>query len=206
MQSRSDSVAQAQFPMHDLLTMLNARQPLYRLAQTIDWKQFEAAFDTLYADEGRPALPIRRIAHKSGIPLRQSYARTMPKLLQAQRGWLHPRIRTRADSRPSPAGLCADWSANSRPITATERSSRCAGACSPKSATTRTRFTRGMSRRSTAWPKAGRTRNTSLARRLRSSWARRMASSWVRSIWNRTPAPIQADERALQDWASGCLS
>ncbi len=41
--------------------MLDARQPLYRLAQTIDWKQFETAFGALYADEGRPALPIRRM-------------------------------------------------------------------------------------------------------------------------------------------------
>lgn len=205
MQSKSASVPQAQFLMPDLPTMLDARQPLYRLAQSIDWKQFEAAFGPLYAEEGRPALPIRRmvgllllkqlhnlsdervveqwtlnpyfqffcgerefqwgapceaselvhfrhrigpdgaekllgasvalhgnrakekevvldttaqekaitfptdaklhakivqtarrIARKSGLPLRQSYARTVPKLLQAQRGWRHPRTRVQA--------------------------------------------------------------------------------------------------------------
>ena len=202
MQSKPDSIPQTQFLMPDLLTMLDARQPLYRLAQTIDWQQFATAFGPLYADEGRPALPIRRmvgllllkqlhnlsdervveqwtlhpyfqffcgerefqwsapcaaselvhfrdrigpggaekllavsvalhgdrakeaavvmdttaqekaitfptdaklhakivqtvrrIARRAGLPLRQSYARTVPKLLQAQRGWRHPRTR-----------------------------------------------------------------------------------------------------------------
>jgi IS5 family transposase len=205
MHSKPDFVAQAQFLMPDLLTMLDARQPLYRLAQTLDWKQFETAFGVLYADEGRPALPVRRmvgllllkqlhnlsdervveqwtlnpyfqffcgahefqwgapcaaselvhfrdrigpdgaerllavsvalhgekarekevvmdttaqekaitfptdtklhakivqtarrIARRSGVRLRQSYARTVPKLLQAQRGWRHPRTRPQA--------------------------------------------------------------------------------------------------------------
>ena len=197
-----DTVPQLQFLLPDLATMLDARQPLYRLAQTIDWTQFETAFAKLYKDEGRPALPIRRmvgllllkqlhnlsdervveqwtlnpyfqffcgerefqwsapcaaselvhfrdrigpdggekllatsialhgdrarekevvldttaqekaitfptdaklhakvikttrrIAAKDGIVLRQSYARIVPKLLQAQRGWRHPRTR-----------------------------------------------------------------------------------------------------------------
>lgn len=61
MQSKSDFVPQTQFLMPDLPTLLDARQPLYRLAQTIDWKQFETAFGALYAEEGRPALPIRRM-------------------------------------------------------------------------------------------------------------------------------------------------
>jgi IS5 family transposase len=191
--------------MPDLPTMLDARQPLYRLAQTIDWQQFETAFGALYAEEGRPALPIRRmvgllllkqlhnlsdervveqwtlnpyfqffcgerefqwgapcaaselvhfrdrigpgggekllaasvalhgdqakekevvmdttaqekaitfptdaklhakvvqaarrLARQNQIALRQSYARTVPKLLQAQRGWRHPRTRPAA--------------------------------------------------------------------------------------------------------------
>lgn len=197
-----EAAPQLQFLLPDLATMLDARQPLYRLAQTIDWTQFETAFAKLYKDEGRPALPIRRmvgllllkqlhnlsdervveqwtlnpyfqffcgereflwsapcaaselvhfrdrigpdggekllatsialhgerakekevvldttaqekaitfptdaklhakvikaarrIAAKDGIALRQSYARTVPKLLQAQRGWRHPRTR-----------------------------------------------------------------------------------------------------------------
>ena len=56
-----DSIPQMQFLLPDLATMLDARQPLYRLAQTIDWTQFESAFAPLYKDEGRPALPIRRL-------------------------------------------------------------------------------------------------------------------------------------------------
>jgi IS5 family transposase len=36
---------------------------------------------------------VQRIARKSDLTLRQSYARTVPKLLQAQRGWRHPRTR-----------------------------------------------------------------------------------------------------------------
>lgn len=197
-----DTAPQMQFLLPDLAAMLDARQPLYRLAQTMDWKQFESAFAKLYKDEGRPALPIRRmvgllllkqlhnlsdervveqwtlnpyfqffcgerefqwsapcaaselvhfrdrigpdggekllavsialhgerakekevvldttaqekaitfptdaklhakvikaarrIAAKEAIALRQSYGRTVPKLLQAQRGWRHPRTR-----------------------------------------------------------------------------------------------------------------
>jgi hypothetical protein len=33
----------------------------------------------------------RRIAAKANLALRQSYTRTVPKLLQAQRGWCHPK-------------------------------------------------------------------------------------------------------------------
>jgi IS5 family transposase len=202
MKSKPDSTPQTQFLMPDLPALLDARQPLYRLAQTIEWRQFETAFGALYAEEGRPALPIRRmvgllllkqlcnlsdervveqwalnpyfqffcgerefqwgapcaaselvhfrdrigpegaekllamsvalhgdkakekevvmdttaqekaitfptdsklhakvvqaarrIARRCGLTLRQSYVRTVPKLLQAQRGWRHPRTR-----------------------------------------------------------------------------------------------------------------
>ena len=41
--------------------MLAARQPLHQLARRIDWPQFETAFASLDKEEGRPALPIRRI-------------------------------------------------------------------------------------------------------------------------------------------------
>lgn len=200
MKPDADTTPQLQFLLPDLATMLDARQPLHRLARRIDWAQFEAAFCALYKDEGRPALPIRRmvgllllkqlhnlsdervveqwtlnpyfqffcgerefqwgapcaaselvhfrdrigpsggekllsasiavhgaqakekevvldttaqekaisfptdaklhagviktarrIAAKANLALRQSYARTVPKLLQAQRGWRHPR-------------------------------------------------------------------------------------------------------------------
>jgi IS5 family transposase len=205
MKPSSDSVPQLQFLLPDLATMLDARQPLHRLARRIDWAQFETAFGSLYEDEGRPGLPIRRmvgllllkqlhnlsdervveqwtlnpyfqyfcgeqefqwsapcaaselvhfrhrigpggaekllalsvalhgnqakekevvldttaqekaitfptdaklygkviktarrIAAKDTVELRQSYARTVPQLLQAQRGWRHPRTRPQA--------------------------------------------------------------------------------------------------------------
>lgn len=205
MKPSPDSVPQMQFLLPDLATMLDARQPLHRLARRIDWAQFETAFDSLYEDEGRPGLPIRRmvgllllkqlhnlsdepvveqwtlnpyfqffcgeqefqwstpcaaselvhfrhrigpggaekllalsialhgdqakekevvldttaqekaiifptdaklcgkviktarrIAAKNEVALRQSYARTVPQLLQAQRGWRHPRTRPQA--------------------------------------------------------------------------------------------------------------
>jgi len=47
--------------MPNLPTMLDARQPLYRPAQTIDRRRFESAFGALYSDGSRPALPIRRL-------------------------------------------------------------------------------------------------------------------------------------------------
>ena len=205
MKPKPDSAPQLQFLLPDLATMLDARQPLHQLARRFDWTQFETAFAALYQDEGRPALPIRRmvgllllkqlhnlsdervveqwtlnpyfqffcgerefqwgapcaaselvhfrgrigpggaekllavsialhgeqakekevvldttaqekaitfptdaklhakviktarrIAAKHAVVLRQSYARTVPKLLQAQRGWRHPRTRAQA--------------------------------------------------------------------------------------------------------------
>jgi len=39
----TDTAPQMQFLLPDLATMLDARQPLYRLARTIDWTQFESA-------------------------------------------------------------------------------------------------------------------------------------------------------------------
>ena len=43
-----------------LEAMLDQKNPLYQLANTIDWEQFEKAFTPLYCeDNGRPAKPIR---------------------------------------------------------------------------------------------------------------------------------------------------
>ena len=39
--------------------LLDQRHALYRLAGTIDWAAVEARFGELYAEEGRPGLPIR---------------------------------------------------------------------------------------------------------------------------------------------------
>ena len=61
MKPNADTTPQLQFLLPDLATMLDARQPLHQLARRIDWAQFETAFAPLYKDEGRPALPIRRM-------------------------------------------------------------------------------------------------------------------------------------------------
>lgn len=61
MKPNQDEAPQMQFLMPDLGAMLDARQPLYQLAGRIEWGQFESAFTALYKEEGRPALPIRRM-------------------------------------------------------------------------------------------------------------------------------------------------
>lgn len=61
MKPNQDEAAQMQFLMPELGEMLDARQPLYQLARRIEWGQFESAFTALYKEEGRPALPIRRM-------------------------------------------------------------------------------------------------------------------------------------------------
>src|ERR1035437_586603 len=61
MKPNPEPAPQPQFLLPDLATMLDARQPLHQLARRIDWVQFETAFGSLYEDEGRPGLPIRRM-------------------------------------------------------------------------------------------------------------------------------------------------
>ena len=39
--------------------LISQRHELYRLAQVIDWQRCEDQFGALYADEGRPGLPVR---------------------------------------------------------------------------------------------------------------------------------------------------
>lgn len=67
----------------------------------------------------------RRIAAKDGIALRQSYACTAPKLLQAQCRWRHSRTRGLARKasrllRTIAGQLVASWSASSPPGTVTQ--------------------------------------------------------------------------------------
>lgn len=42
-----------------LAQILNQRHPLYRLSETINWTLVEERFGGLYAEEGRPGIPIR---------------------------------------------------------------------------------------------------------------------------------------------------
>jgi transposase, IS5 family len=50
---------QLQFLAPSLREMLDPKEPLYRLPETIGWKKIEAELSPLYADFGRPAKPIR---------------------------------------------------------------------------------------------------------------------------------------------------
>jgi transposase, IS5 family len=53
------SSPQMQFLAPSLREMLDPKNPLYRLSETIDWKEIEAELSPLYADFGRPAKAIR---------------------------------------------------------------------------------------------------------------------------------------------------
>jgi IS5 family transposase len=53
---------QTQFLMSRLSEMLDSRDPLCRLSKVMDWSRFEKEFGPLYSDEGRPGLPIWRMA------------------------------------------------------------------------------------------------------------------------------------------------
>lgn len=61
MKSRTQPNHQANFLLPELASQLDPRQGLYRVAHQIDWGCFEDAFGPLYSQEGRPALPIRRM-------------------------------------------------------------------------------------------------------------------------------------------------
>ncbi len=50
-----------------LENILNRRHELYRMSGIIEWEMFEQKFSKLYAEEGRPGLPIRL---KVGLPYR----------------------------------------------------------------------------------------------------------------------------------------
>ena len=57
---KSDSPSnQLQFLAPSLREMCNPKNPLWQLAEKIDWKEIEAELSPLYADFGRPAKPIR---------------------------------------------------------------------------------------------------------------------------------------------------
>ena len=61
MKPRKRATQQASFLLPELSSQLDPRQGLYRLANAIEWERFEAEFGSLYSEEGRPALPIRRM-------------------------------------------------------------------------------------------------------------------------------------------------
>jgi IS5 family transposase len=61
MKPKLTSSAQSSFLLPELSDQLDRRQKLYQLAEAMDWSKFEEAFGGLYSEEGRPALPIRRM-------------------------------------------------------------------------------------------------------------------------------------------------
>ena len=61
MKPKKTDAAQSSFLLPELCSQLDGRQKLYQLAEAIDWSKFEEGFGDLYSEEGRPALPIRRM-------------------------------------------------------------------------------------------------------------------------------------------------
>ena len=45
-----------------LLDLINLEHPLVKLAGELDWSKMEFEFQSLYSDQGRPSIPIRKIA------------------------------------------------------------------------------------------------------------------------------------------------
>ena len=57
--ARAKTNEQKSFLMPTLREQLDARQPVYRLAERIPWEFFEREFGEFYSEEGRPAKPVR---------------------------------------------------------------------------------------------------------------------------------------------------
>ena len=45
-----------------LIELINLGHPLVKLAQELDWNKMEFEFQNLYSEQGRPSIPIRKIA------------------------------------------------------------------------------------------------------------------------------------------------
>jgi len=45
-----------------LIELINLNHPLVKLANELDWSKMEFEFQNLYSDQGRPSIPIRKIA------------------------------------------------------------------------------------------------------------------------------------------------
>jgi IS5 family transposase len=45
-----------------LTDLINLEHPLVKLAGEISWDKLEFEFQNLYSDQGRPSIPIRKIA------------------------------------------------------------------------------------------------------------------------------------------------
>ena len=56
---RSPKNTQANLFHNQLRDMLDSNDPLFALADTINWEQFDDSFEKYYSENGRPAKPIR---------------------------------------------------------------------------------------------------------------------------------------------------
>jgi IS5 family transposase len=45
-----------------LTDLINLEHPLVKLANELSWDKMELEFQSLYSDQGRPSIPIRKIA------------------------------------------------------------------------------------------------------------------------------------------------
>ena len=62
MRSKPESEYQKNLFRVDLECLLNPEEPLYKLANKIDWSVFEKEFGSTYSpSRGRPGLPIRKM-------------------------------------------------------------------------------------------------------------------------------------------------
>ena len=45
-----------------LTDLINLAHPLVKLSKELDWPKMESEFQNLYSEQGRPSIPIRKIA------------------------------------------------------------------------------------------------------------------------------------------------
>ncbi len=72
MKGKSRNQDQINLLQVNLRDMLNPKEPLYQLADSINWDYFEREFSEYYIDFGRPAKPIRLMV--SLLILKQMYS------------------------------------------------------------------------------------------------------------------------------------
>lgn len=81
MKGKSRNQDQFNLLQANLRYMLNPKEPLYQLADTIDWDYFEREFSGYYIDFGRPAKPIRLMV--SLLILKQLYSVSDDEVVEA---------------------------------------------------------------------------------------------------------------------------
>jgi len=75
-----ESTKQQNLFLPSLKVMLNPKNPLYKLSETIDWSLFDKEFKKYYMNIGRPSIPIRLMA--SLLILKQIYSLSDEKIIE----------------------------------------------------------------------------------------------------------------------------